>query len=188
MSWHHVLAGTKLGSAHQPHVPQLKGCEVPTLLGTGWAAGASWWHPTATSRPVPVPGLVITTNNGFLSEVFFPAIDYCYQPKLTAVVQAEFNSIWGHFSCVNAKLLLWRWHKACSLPGLWVHPWEMLLRLRCVHRAGIWHCCRWHCKEMPAPVTPGAPCPTHQMFASWPLQIQTERPRAFCNCPYFLCL
>lgn len=35
------------------------------------------------------------------------------------------------------------------------------------------------------PVTPGAPCPVHQMFASWPLRIQTERPCAFCNCPYF---
>lgn len=49
-------AETKLGSAHQPRVPQLEGCEVPALPGTGRAAGACWWHPTATSRPVPAPG------------------------------------------------------------------------------------------------------------------------------------
>lgn len=49
--------------------------------------------------------LVIATNNGFFTEVFFPTIDYSYKPKLAAVVQAEFSSIRGHFSSVNAELL-----------------------------------------------------------------------------------
>lgn len=160
MPWHRVLSREQRPNwavPISPVFPSWRAARCPHCLAQGGqqgpAGGIPWPPPVLCQRLGHLLGLVITTSNGFPSEVFFPAIDYCYEPKLTAVVQAEFNSVWGHFSSVNAKLLLWRWYKACSLPGLWVRPWETLLRLRCVHRDGIWHCCRWHCEEMPAPAS-----------------------------------
>lgn len=78
-------------------------------VGTSGGAGGSvtaacFWFGTLCRQP-GCSFWLVTAAKWLFTEVFLPAVDSSYKPKLAAAVQAEFSSIRGHFSSVMLNFL-----------------------------------------------------------------------------------